>query len=116
MEQPVPTPRAPFGDHVLLRKGYDLETPFERLVRDRTWTFRIVMEQLDRLELQLVDIDSKPVACTASLLPVGSSLDTETCTFYWQIDPSFLGEYPLAFSTVRGDVRAQVTVRPQTMR
>jgi len=120
--RPVPKPRAPFGDHVLLRTGYDLEIPFERLVPDRTWSYRIVTEQLDRLELRFVDIDSKPVACTAYLaygeknlpLPVGSTLDPETCAFYWQIDASFLGEYPLVFSTERGDVRAHVMVRSQT--
>jgi hypothetical protein len=120
--RPVPEPRAPFGDHVLVRKGYDLEAPLERLVPDRAWTYGIVIEHLDRLELRLVDIDSNPVACTAYLayggenlpLPVGSTLDPETCTFYWQIDASFLGEYPLVFSTERGDVRAHVMVRSQT--
>jgi hypothetical protein len=113
--QPEPKPRAPFGDHVLLRKGYDLDAPLERLIPDRTWTYAIVIEQLDRLELRLVDIDSKPVACTAYFaLPVGSTLDRDTCTFYWQIDASFLGEYPLVFSTELGDVRTHVMVRSPT--
>jgi Beta-propeller repeat len=114
---PVPKPRAPFGDQVLLRKGYDLEAPYERLVPDRTWAYGIVIEQLDRLELRFVDIDSKPVACGENLtLPVGSTLDSDTCTFYWQIDASFLGEYQLVFSTELGDVRVHVMVRSQLMR
>ncbi len=120
-DRPAQKPRAPFGAHVLLRTGYDLDAPLERLAPDRSWTYAIVIEQLDRLELRLVDIDSRPVACSAYLaygeenlpLPVGSTLDPETCTFYWQIDASFLGDYPFVFSTELGDVRAHVMVRPK---
>ncbi len=119
--EPVPPARAPFGGHLLLRKSYDLEAPLERLVPDKTWTYGIAIEHLDRLELRLLDIDSNPVACTAYLahgeerlpLPAGSTLDRDTCTFYWQIDASFLGEYPLVFSSDLGDVRARVMVHPQ---
>lgn len=118
---PVPKPRALFGGHLLLRKGYDLEAPPDRLVPDKTWTYGIAIEHLDRLELRLLDIDSNPVACTAYLaygdknlpLPAGSTLDRDTCTFYWQIDAAFLGEYPLVFSSGLGEVRARVMVHPQ---
>jgi hypothetical protein len=119
--EPVPKPRGAFSGHVLLRTGYDLEAPLDRLIPDKAWTYEIAIQQLDRLELHLFDIDSKPVSCTAYLayaeqnlpLPVGSILDRETCTFYWQIDAAFLGEYPLVFSSELGNVRARVMVRPQ---
>jgi hypothetical protein len=103
----------------LLQEGYDLEAQFHGLAPDKTWTYGIAIEQLDRLELRFLDMDSQPMACKAYLaygdknlpLPVGSTLDRDTCTFYWQIDGAFLGEYPLIFSSEFGDVHTRVMVR-----
>ena len=112
--QPVRKPRPLFSGQVVLQRGYDLNAPLEPLHPDKTSTYDIVIRQLDRLEMHLLDAASNPVACTSnSQLPVGSALDEETCTFYWQIDPSFLGNYSFVFSSELGDLRGHVTVIPQ---
>lgn len=113
-KEPVRNTLPPFRGKVMLRRGYDLSVPLEQVNPNRTWTYEIAIHQLDRLELHLLDVNSNPVACTSSTqLPVGSTLDEEVCTFYWQIDPSFLGAYPLVLSSETGDVRARAIVLTQ---
>jgi hypothetical protein len=111
---PIRISHPSFSGEVMLRKGYDISASLQQLSPNKSFTYEIVIRQLDRLELHLLDINSNPVACASSvLLPVGSTLDEEMCTFYWQIDPSFLGTYPLMFSSELGDVRGRVIVLRQ---
>ena len=113
--EPVRRPHASFSGEVLLRKGYDLDTPLESLHPNGSGTYEIAIQQLDRLELHLLDGNSNPVRCASSLrLPVGSTLDEESCTFYWQIDPSFFGVYPLVLSSDAGEMHERVIVAPQS--
>jgi hypothetical protein len=112
--EPVRNQHPPFSGKVMLRRGYDLNALLNQVNPNKSSTYEISIQQLDRLELHLLDINSSPVACTSSVpLPVGSTLDEEVCTFYWQIDPSFLGAYPLMFSSELGDVRGRVIVLTQ---
>jgi hypothetical protein len=112
--EPVPKPHSSFSGEVMLRRGYDLNAVLEPLRSNRSGTYEVVIQQLDRLEVHLLDGNSNPVRCTSNFrLPVGSALDKEACTFYWQIDPSFLGVYPLGFSSEAGEVRGRVIVVPQ---
>jgi hypothetical protein len=112
--EPVPKPHSSFSGEVMLRRGYDLNALLEPLRPHRSGTYEVVIQQLGRLEVHLLDGNSNPVRCTSNFrLPVGSALDKEACTFYWQIDPSFLGVYPLGFSSEACEVRVSVIVVPQ---
>jgi hypothetical protein len=64
--EPVRNPHPPFRGRVMLRRGYDLNAPLDHLIPDKTWTYEISIQQLDRLELHLQDTNSSPVACTSS--------------------------------------------------
>ena len=118
-------PRNPeeFGGEVVWRTGYDLSAPFERLLPERTGRYEIAIEQLGRLEVSLRHSDSSVAGCSGYLayagerlpLPVGSTLDQDTCTFYWQVDPSFLGDYPLVFASDHGDIAVTIRVQPQLL-
>ena len=111
---PVRNPHASFSGEVMLRTGYDLKAPLEPLRPNRSRMYEIAVQQLDRLEVHLVDGDLNPVRCTADFrLPVGSKLEEEACIFYWQIDPSFMGVYPLVIASDLGDVRGRVIVTPK---
>jgi hypothetical protein len=44
-------------------------------------------------------------------LPIGSTL--QNGTFYWQLGPGFLGDYPMVFQrSDRTELRLRVRVRP----
>ena len=79
---------------IMLRKGYDLKHPAQRLKPNDQGMYVIEMEELDRIELQagatsgqlLIGGESHP-------LPAGSTL--RDGVFYWQAGPGFLGDYDL---------------------
>ena len=54
--EPVTKPGLRFSGQVVLRKGYDLNAPLEQVNPDKTWTYQIAIQQLDRLELHLLII------------------------------------------------------------
>ncbi len=62
----------------------------------------LIIKELDRVEIKLGENDSEILGyllCSDELkkLPIGSTLDAKTGTFYWSPGPGFLGRYSLVF-------------------
>jgi hypothetical protein len=62
----------------------------------------MIIKELDRVKIKLGENYSEYLGyllCSDELkkLPIGSTLDAKTGTFYWSPGPGFLGRYPLVF-------------------
>jgi hypothetical protein len=72
-----------------------------------------------RLSLEKTDITGyMAVGYRLRPLPVGSTLDMQTGTFYWHPGPGFLGKYHLVFlhhdeknEPVRQDILVEITLK-----
>jgi hypothetical protein len=66
---------------------------------------------IDTEELERVEVHFPGVICTASPLPVGSTLDTQRGIFYWQPGPGFIGDYEYEFINVEGTNTTKIRLR-----
>ncbi len=62
----------------------------------------LIIKELDRVEIKLGENDSEILGYLLyrdelKKLPIGSTLDAKTGTFYWSPGPGFLGRYSLVF-------------------
>jgi hypothetical protein len=104
------------GAHVLARRGYDDNAPFEA-VSVVGGTRQVVAYELDRIEIQLPfrgRYDGYLIAGDQRrALPIGSTLDRSTGRFYWQPGPGFIGKYTLLFEPRTSDLpNYRTTERP----
>jgi hypothetical protein len=75
------------------------------------------LTQGDRIELRVPrDFASgyQLVNGQARALPIGSSFDAASGTFYWEPAPAFLGTYRLVFSNGRERINVRIVVSPGT--
>jgi len=84
------------------------------LVMDNDGTVSLEVDELSHIELPLgatsgyLLVGGQPTA-----LPIGSTL--QNGTFYWQLGPGFLGDYPMLFHRLDGtQVRIGISVQPKT--
>ncbi len=68
----------------------------------------LIIKELDRVEIKLGENPGEILGyllCSDELkkLPIGSTLDTKTATFYWSPGPGFLGRYSLVFVLTNPD-------------
>jgi hypothetical protein len=85
-------------------------------------TYLVTMEQSERIEVQLPVADETTYAGAQVIngerrpLPVGSSLNKENGTFYWQPAAGFLGAFDLEFVAGVGRTGGPHKVRPTRIR
>jgi hypothetical protein len=90
---------------VRIKQGFKPDILPQDVIQDENGMNRIVIKELDRIEVHLSDQSSRGHAYSGHLvvgsrltsLPVGSTLDAERGIFYWQPGPGFLGHYHLVF-------------------
>jgi hypothetical protein len=96
---------------VMFKKGFNKDIEPQVLYPDEDGTIYIEIKELERLEihLQKVEVEEKrrdnSKLCAGYLvidndlrrLPIGSTFDTKTGTFYWQPGPGFIGKYRFVF-------------------
>jgi hypothetical protein len=76
----------------------------------------IELEQGDRIELRVppgYDVARQIVGGQVRSLPIGSTWDPASGTFYWQPAPAFLGTFRLVFSNGRERISVRVLVAPR---
>lgn len=78
---------------VHIRKGYNLDIPFQTIQPDQSGTISIDIEPMQRLEIRF---DGTTVSCPQ--LPTGSTI-TEEQAFVWQPGPGYMGVHRLLFVT-----------------
>ncbi len=71
----------------------------------------LIIKELDRVEIKLGENNSEILGYLLSgdalkKLPIGSTLDAKTGTFYWSPGPGFLGRYSLVFVLTDHDGRS----------
>jgi hypothetical protein len=98
---------------VFLRKGYELNLPAQRLRPHGRGSYRIEMEELDRIELQVGAVSGYLlIDGEHHQLPVGSTL--RDGVLYWQAGPGFLGNYDLVLDRTDGtQVNLRIAIRPK---
>jgi hypothetical protein len=84
------------------------------LVIDNDGTASLEVDELSHIELPLGATSGYLlVGSQRTALPIGSTL--QNGTFYWQLGPGFLGDYPMVFERSDGtQLRMRVRVRPGT--
>jgi hypothetical protein len=78
-------------------------------------TYAIELQLGGRIELRLprgYETAHQVVGGRVRGLPVGSSFDAASGTFYWQPAPAFLGPYRLVFGNGRERINVRVVVVP----
>jgi hypothetical protein len=85
-----------------IRKGYGENVKPHRIYPGDKGITYIKIRELERIEIRLTSESSVVTGYMAvghqlRPLPVGSTLDTQTRTFYWQPGPGFVGVYRLNF-------------------
>jgi hypothetical protein len=85
-------------------RGYGKDVEPQTVYPDKSGMINIEINQLERLEIQLSDLNSSSFYSGYQLvgdqlrpLPIGSTLDIEKGIFYWQAGPAFIGEYLFVF-------------------
>jgi hypothetical protein len=97
-----------FADPVLVKQGFNQDIQPEILYPDENGTVNIETRELERIEIQFSDISANEsprpgivgfqiIGDRYGRLPVGSTVDARTRTFYWSLAPGFSGEYQLVF-------------------
>jgi len=90
---------------VQVKKGFNQDDEPRKVLPDETGMNRIVIKELERIEVYLSDqpVNSysysgyMKVGGRLKALPIGSTLDAERGIFYWLPGPGFLGRYHLVF-------------------
>src|SRR4029077_17266456 len=98
---------------VFLRKGYELDLPAQRLRPNGRGSYRIEMEELDRIELQAGAVSGYLLIDREHYqLPVGSTV--KEGVFYWQAGPGFLGNYDVVLERPDGtQVKLRILIHPK---
>ncbi len=91
-------------DHtpVRIKKGYREDIEAQEIYPDDKGLLTIEIRELERVVIQLSQESSHMagyllVGNQLRSLPIGSTLNVETATFYWQAGPGFIGDYHLVF-------------------
>ena len=85
-----------------LSKGYRENVKPQRIYPGEKGITYIKIKELERIEIRVAPENSivsgyMLVGHQLRPLPIGSTLDTQTKTFYWQPGPGFVGDYRLSF-------------------
>jgi Leucine-rich repeat (LRR) protein len=113
-----------------IRKGYRKEVDPEQIYPDDNGIINVEINELERLEVHLGDLNvSSFITHHSSFysgysgyqlvgdqfkpLPIGSTLDMEKGIFYWLPGPGFVGEYEFVFLKGEGKVRIKVRILPK---
>jgi hypothetical protein len=101
-------------DGIYFRTGYNTGSGMQRLDAP----LRISIPQMGRVEVQLqgaVDLRAcQLIGSQCGALPVGSTVDTQSRTFYWQPAIGYLGVYRIRFSDRQGHAATvQIEVAPE---
>ncbi len=88
-----------FSVPVRIQKGYRKDVVSEAMVPDKKGISCIHIKELERVEIQLSGVISGYMVVGSEFrsLPIGSTLDINTGTFYWLAGPGFNGLYQLTF-------------------
>jgi hypothetical protein len=83
------------------------------MVVDNDGSVLLEVDELSQIELPLGATSGYLlVGGQRTALPIGSAL--QNGTFYWQLGPGFLGDYPMVFERPdRTELRVRVKVRPK---
>ncbi len=92
---------------VRVKKGFKEDIEPQEVLSDENGVNRIVIKELERIEVYLSLFDQPFNGCSYSgymkvgnrldPLPVGSTLNAQKGIFYWQPGPGFIGDYQLLF-------------------
>jgi peptidoglycan/xylan/chitin deacetylase (PgdA/CDA1 family) len=87
---------------IWLSKGYRENVKPQRIYPGGKGITYIKLKELERIEIRVASESSvaagyMPVGHQLRPLPIGSTLDTQTKTFYWLPGPGFVGTYRLSF-------------------
>jgi len=93
---------------VKVKRGYNEKGEFFTPDRDREGVPKIVLKELDRVEIRFGDeievLDGYMTRGNRLYdLPIGSTLDTASGCFYWQTAPGFIGEYRFVLAIKSSD-------------
>ncbi len=77
---------------VQFKKGFIENSEVHEIFPEKDGMIHIEIRELERLEIYL-----SPGVVSVSLLPTGSTLDTDKGIFYWQPGPGFIGQYHFVF-------------------
>jgi hypothetical protein len=111
-------------------KGYARDVEPLMLYPDDNGIVNIEIKELERLEIQLSDLNSSSFITPHSSLysgyqlvgdqfkplPIGSFLDMGKGIFYWLPGPGFVGEYEFLFAKEKGKVRIKVRILPKFLK
>ena len=91
-----------FLEPIMFNRSFRSDDEFEELLPDEKGLNRIVIKELERVEIKLGENYSDVQGYLISnnefhKLPIGSTLDRKTGTFSWSPGPGFLGHYSLIF-------------------
>jgi Leucine-rich repeat (LRR) protein len=116
--------RVPCLEPVGMIRGYRKDVEPQTVYPDNSGMINIEINQLERMEIHLGDINSSSFYSGYQLvgdefksLPIGSTLDIEKGIFYWQAGHAFIGEYLFMFIAkgpngmlIRKDIK--ITIHP----
>lgn len=91
---------------VTVKRGYNKKEREEKIHPDHNGIIEIKTDELQRVVVELTGSPGSETVTGGVMkvgnqtrkLPIGSTLDCETGTFYWQPGPGFLGNYHLVFT------------------
>ncbi|MCU0287897.1 MAG: hypothetical protein MUF15_16090 [Acidobacteria bacterium] len=87
---------------VRIEKGYGIETVQQEIYPDYNGMINVAVKELERVTIQVSTNGTQiagymVVGNQLKALPIGSTFDAGTGTFYWQPGPGFIGTYELVF-------------------
>jgi hypothetical protein len=103
-----------------IKKGFRTDIQPQEIYPDAKGIIHIQLRELERIEVQLSDTASIITGYTVIgqrflPLPIGSTLDVNTGTFYWQLGVGFFGRHHLVFvekqpdgKIIRKDMRVTI--------
>jgi hypothetical protein len=88
-----------YSEPVEVIKGFNRNEVPLKSYPDEKGNITIKIRELERLEIHFFDptLNVEPRTLNISLLPPGSTLDTDRGIFYWQPGPGYIGDYWLIF-------------------
>lgn len=94
--------RVDYDKPVKIERGYGKDAGQQEIYPDSSGIISIDIKELEQVTIQLADNVSQftgymVVGNQLKSLPIGSTLDAGTGTFYWQPGPGFFGAYELVF-------------------
>jgi hypothetical protein len=88
-----------YSEPIEIKKGYGKNIQPEIIQSDEENIFRIEIRELERMELQLSNVEAGYMLAGNRIhpLPLGSTIDTRNDIFSWIPGPGFYGNYILVF-------------------